>query len=129
MSESRTTIERVIEESGEPMTPTEVADALDKKPQNVKQRMWHMAKDGQLVSRDGRYSAAHNLRNPITEEGDPGYAGYGSWPAARRHGSRACRDGKRRRAVSARTAHTQRLPSKLPPTHYRVVEERKTDSG
>lgn len=67
MSESRTAIARVIEERGEFMTPTDVADALGVQANTVKQRMWRMAKDGQLISQDGRYSIIGNRRNPITE--------------------------------------------------------------
>jgi hypothetical protein len=66
LSEERANIMRVLEEAGERMTPTEVADALGEKFNNVKQRMWQMSKDGQLVNRDGRYWLTDNPANPIT---------------------------------------------------------------
>lgn len=83
LSEERAAIVRALEETGEPMTPTEVADALGEKFNNVKQRLWHMAKDGQLVNQDGCYSITDNRRNPITKDGSPGYevtrvTGYGN---------------------------------------------------
>jgi hypothetical protein len=66
-AELRTAITRVLENNDEPMTPTEVAEALGKSANTVKQRMWTMSRDGQLLNSNGRYSVAHNLHNPITE--------------------------------------------------------------
>ena len=40
---------RVLEEIGEAMTPTEVADALGEDVNPVKVRMWRMARGGQLT--------------------------------------------------------------------------------
>lgn len=74
LSEERAEIVRVLEERDEPMTPTEVADVLDKKTNTVKQRMWRMGKDGQLDKSDGGYSVSNrNPRNSITEKQN-GYA-------------------------------------------------------
>ena len=58
------------------MTPTEVADALGKSVNTVKQRLWRMARDGQLANSNGRYSPiTHNPGNPVTErEGGDGYS-------------------------------------------------------
>jgi hypothetical protein len=68
LSEKRAKIVRVLEETGEPMTPTEVADALGENPNTVKALMWRMARDGQLTSDDGRYTVSNrNLGNPVTE--------------------------------------------------------------
>jgi hypothetical protein len=62
MSRERADILRVLEEHGERMTPTEVADALGKSFNTVKQRLWHMSKDEQVSAADGRYSTI--TRNP-----------------------------------------------------------------
>jgi hypothetical protein len=64
LSRERAEILRVLEEHGEPMTPTDVADALGKSFNTVKQRLWHMSKDGQVSAADGRYSTVtRNRRN------------------------------------------------------------------
>ena len=63
MSKSRAEVIEVLARYGEPMTPTEVADALGKSFNSVKQRLWQMSKDGQLSASDGRYSLP-NSRNP-----------------------------------------------------------------
>jgi len=44
------------------MTPTDVADALGKNSNTIKQRLWHMSRDGQVSAADGRYSTV--TRNP-----------------------------------------------------------------
>jgi hypothetical protein len=62
LSRERADILRVLEEHGEPMTPTEVADALGKPSNTVKQRLWRMSRDGQVSAADGRYSTG--TRNP-----------------------------------------------------------------
>jgi hypothetical protein len=62
LSRERAEILRVLEEHGDPMTPTEVADALGKTLNTVKQRLWRMSKDGQVSAADGRYSMV--TRNP-----------------------------------------------------------------
>jgi hypothetical protein len=66
MSKSRAEVMQVMVRYGEPMTPTEVADALGKSFNSVKQRLWQMSKDGQLSASDGRYSLPenHNPDNP-----------------------------------------------------------------
>jgi hypothetical protein len=67
LSEQRAEVVRVLEETGEPMTPTEVADALGESFNNVKTRMWRMSKDGQLAREDGRYTVGNrNPGNPVT---------------------------------------------------------------
>lgn len=73
MSEERKSILQVLEEAGEPMRPSEVADALDKPRNTIKQRLWKMAQDGQVVNDDGRYRITDNRHNPITGEEDSGY--------------------------------------------------------
>jgi hypothetical protein len=62
LSRERAEILRRLEEHGEPMTPTEVADTLGKSINSVKQRLWRMSKDGQVSAADGRYSKV--TRNP-----------------------------------------------------------------
>lgn len=62
LTKERAEIVGVLESHGEPMTPSEVADALGKKFNAVKQRLWHMSKDGQVAAADGRYSPI----DPIT---------------------------------------------------------------
>jgi hypothetical protein len=66
LSQTRAEVIEVLEEAGEPMTPTEVADALGKSFNTIKQRLWHMSKEGQVLASDGRYSLPkdHNPRNP-----------------------------------------------------------------
>jgi hypothetical protein len=65
ISELRRAILQVLEHAGEPMTPTEVADVLDKPANTVRQRMWQMSKEGRLTSADGKYVPNNrNVRNP-----------------------------------------------------------------
>jgi hypothetical protein len=77
ISEARAKIIRVLEDFGSSMTPTEVADVLGEKVNNVKQNLWRMAGDGQLVSNEGRYSVTSNPGNPVTGQGEDGYPGTG----------------------------------------------------
>jgi hypothetical protein len=63
MSKSRAEVMDVLARSDEPITPTEVADALGKSFNSVKQRLWQMSKDGQVSASDGRYSLPEN-HNP-----------------------------------------------------------------
>jgi hypothetical protein len=51
MSEERKAIVGVLTEAGESLSPGEVADILDKSRNTVKQRLWRMAQDGQVESR------------------------------------------------------------------------------
>ncbi len=60
LSQSRAEIARTLEENDAPMTPTEVADALGKSFNTIKQRLWHMSKEGQVKANDGKYSLPHN---------------------------------------------------------------------
>ena len=77
LSAERAAIMRVLEEVGEPMTPTEAADALGKGVNGVKTTMWRMAHDGQLVSKGGRYSIRFcNPSNPVTGKGEEHASGY-----------------------------------------------------
>jgi hypothetical protein len=67
VSQERQDILRVLGEAGEPMTPKDVADFLDKPPNNVKYLMWRMSKDNQLsMAGKGRYSLTTNPANPLT---------------------------------------------------------------
>ena len=71
VSQERQDIVRVLVEAGEPMTPKEVAELLDKPPNNVKYLMWRMSKDGQLsTAGKGRYSPTTNPANPLTANPD-----------------------------------------------------------
>jgi predicted transcriptional regulator of viral defense system len=71
VSQERQEIVRVLDEAGEPMTPKEVSEFLDKPPNNVKYLMWRMSKDGQLATvGKGRYSLTTNLANPLTANAD-----------------------------------------------------------
>ena len=75
LSEERAEVVRTLEETGMPMTPTEVADALGKSTNTVKVCLWRMAKDGQLDNNGGRYTVNNgNPGNPVTEEGGDGYS-------------------------------------------------------
>jgi hypothetical protein len=58
----------VLAEAGEPMTPKEVAELLDKSPNTVKYLMWRMSKDGQLTTvGKGRYTPpTTNPANSLT---------------------------------------------------------------
>jgi hypothetical protein len=68
LSKERAEVVGVLDETGEAMTPTEVADALGENLNAVKTRMWRMAKDGQLASEDGRYTVCNrNPGNSVTE--------------------------------------------------------------
>jgi hypothetical protein len=73
LSQTRTEIIGVLEDAEGPMTPTEVSDALGKSLNTIKQRLWHMSKEGQLNAADGRYAIPRNPRNPVTEDEN----GYG----------------------------------------------------
>jgi len=73
MSEERKAIISVLEEVGELLSPGEVADALDKPRNTIKQRLWRMAQDGQVENRNGRYGITHNRDNRVTEETRSGY--------------------------------------------------------
>jgi hypothetical protein len=67
VSQERQDIVRVLVEAGEPMTPKEVAEFLDKSANTVKYLMWRMSKDGQLTTvGKGRYSPSTNPANPLT---------------------------------------------------------------
>ena len=69
VSQERQDIIRVLEEAGEPMTPKEVAELLDKAPNAVKYLMWRMSKDGQLEAvGKGRYALTTNSANPLTHD-------------------------------------------------------------
>jgi hypothetical protein len=70
MSETRKNILRVVAESGEPVGPMEVAEALGMQVNTIRQRMYQMSNDGELkvVSR-GKYVVgtgpieSHNVHN------------------------------------------------------------------
>jgi hypothetical protein len=75
MSKARQEVQRVVEEAGEPVTPTYVSDALGKSFNTVKKTMWEMSRDGQLSSNgNGRYTPVtgnpgnrSNPGNPVTD--------------------------------------------------------------
>src|SRR5262249_5959607 len=72
-SDERKVIGEVIRLSGEPMSPTEIADALGLPPNNVKQLLFKMTKNGEVqkVGR-GKYRSSvtpDNHDNPITNGG------------------------------------------------------------
>ena len=68
LSEHRAQIIGGLEKTGEPMTPTEVADEIGKNKNAVKTQMWRMAQDGQLSNNEGRYTVSNrNPGNPVTE--------------------------------------------------------------
>ena len=73
MSEERKAILGVLTEAGEFLSPGEVADILDKHRNTVKQRLWRMAQDGQVESRNGKYGITHNRDNRVTDETESGY--------------------------------------------------------
>lgn len=71
LSEFRRAIRQVVEDAGEPVTPSHVADALrdagiEKSFSNVKTTMWNMSRKDQLSSDgNGRYSLPTPSVNPI----------------------------------------------------------------
>ncbi len=73
ISEERKAIIRVLVEAGEFLSPGEVADALGKSRNTIKQRLWRMAQDGQVENRNGRYGITHNHDNRVTEQTGSGY--------------------------------------------------------
>jgi len=73
MSEERKAILGVLEQAGEFLSPGEVADALGKPRNTVKQRLWRMAQDGQVENRNGTYGITHNRDNCVTGEAGSGY--------------------------------------------------------
>lgn len=75
LTKERAEIANVLEESGEPMTPTEVADALGKNFNTIKQRLWQMSKAGQVSAADGRYAPIEPI-TPITEDNQGKEDGY-----------------------------------------------------
>jgi AAA domain len=71
VSQERQDIVRVMNVAGEPMSPKEVSELLDKPHNNVKYLMWRMSKDGQLATvGKGRYSLTTNLANQLTGHAD-----------------------------------------------------------
>ena len=65
MSEKRRALLRVLEETGEAMSPNEVVDAMGKPRNTVKQRLWRMAQDGQLLNQGGRYAITEQPKRRI----------------------------------------------------------------
>jgi hypothetical protein len=82
-SDERTAILELLFEADEPMSPSEVASTLGIKPNNIKQLLHKMAKDGQVIKFPGRSGYIHpdrndlspgttdNLDNPITAADEP----------------------------------------------------------
>jgi hypothetical protein len=55
-SRERSQLLNVLQQSGRPMTPTEIAPVIDKKPDAVRKLLWSMCNDGQVRSLgNGRY--------------------------------------------------------------------------
>jgi hypothetical protein len=69
LSQQRRDILQVLEEAGEPLGPKAVTKRLeelgyDVKGNTVKQRIWQMSKDGQLINQDRKYAPPNrNLDN------------------------------------------------------------------
>jgi hypothetical protein len=66
ISKARAEVLAVLKEARQPLTPTEVADALGKSANTVKQTLWRMSNDGQVTADDGRYSITGNPGNRVT---------------------------------------------------------------
>jgi hypothetical protein len=73
MSEERKEIFGVLTEADEFLSPGEVADALGKPRNTIKQRLWRMAQDGQVENQNGKYGITHNRDNRVTEKTGSGY--------------------------------------------------------
>ena len=67
-SQTRTDIFAVLDAAGTPLTPSQVAERTGQPVNTVKQRMWQMAKDGELANTVGKYVRCHNRITAITEE-------------------------------------------------------------
>jgi len=59
---------RVLEDAGEAMTRTEVAESPNKNVNTIKFRLWRMSNDGQFSSDGGRYRLDSNPGISVTEE-------------------------------------------------------------
>lgn len=71
-SQERADILRVLEKTSQGMTPTEIANALDRNPNSTKKLVWTMSRDGQITSDSGRYyPVTRNSGNSVTEADDP----------------------------------------------------------
>jgi hypothetical protein len=71
-----------LKDAEEPMTPAEIASAIGRRPNNVKQLLFKMVKDGQVAKLHGRGHYVHpdlkdlsenpekpsNFDNPITSD-------------------------------------------------------------
>jgi hypothetical protein len=65
VSKERQEVIDLLASATTPLTPKEVAAGLDKKPGAVGKLLWSMARDGQLVTADGRYSLPGNPGNRV----------------------------------------------------------------
>ena len=65
MSQERSAVLTVLEDAGTPMTPTEIADALEKSVGSIKKLAWTMSRDGQINADNGKYSPLVT-GNPVT---------------------------------------------------------------
>lgn len=63
ISDERRGILEILAGATAPMGPKEVASALDRDYERVRQRMWQMAKDGQLVHISRKYALPDNADN------------------------------------------------------------------
>jgi len=69
-SEERADVLKVLRDLGQPMTPKDLADALDKPAGTMRVMLHRMAQAGEVVAREGRYTPATpsngNAGNPVT---------------------------------------------------------------
>jgi hypothetical protein len=72
MSKARREIQSVLEKTGEYETPTYVADALCKSFNAVKKMMWEMSRDGQLLSKEGKYATVTGNPGNSSNRSNPG---------------------------------------------------------
>ncbi len=72
-SSERSVIIDFLADNPEPITPTDLAAALGWKPNNTKQLLFKMAKNGEIFRENGRYSSApHNPDNRDNREAEHG---------------------------------------------------------
>jgi hypothetical protein len=81
-SDERTAILQVLFEADEPMSPSDVASALGIKPNNIKQLLYKMAKDREVIKFPGRGGYIHPDRDDLSPSTTdnvikfPGRGGY-----------------------------------------------------
>jgi predicted RNA-binding protein YlxR (DUF448 family) len=81
-SDERTAILQILFEADEPMSPSDVASALGIKPNNIKQLLYKMAKDREVIKLPGRGGYIHPDRDDLSPSTTdnvikfPGRGGY-----------------------------------------------------